>query len=63
MSIKDGIEKYGENSEIIAFIHYPPFNRYEKLDLNFIETMKKYNIKNIQLKSLILHRKSVSLPR
>jgi len=45
MSIKDGIEKYGENCEIIAFIHYPPFNRYEEIDLSFIETMKKYNIK------------------
>ncbi len=45
MSIKDGIEKYGREAEIIAFMHYPPFNRYEEIDLNFIETMKKYNIK------------------
>lgn len=45
MSIKDGIKKYGENKEIIAFMHYPPFNSYEKIELSFIETMKKYNIK------------------
>lgn len=45
MSIKDGIKKYGDNKEIIAFIHYPPFNSYEKKELSFIETMKKYNVK------------------
>ena len=26
-------------------MHYPPFNSYEKVELNFIETMKKYNVK------------------
>ena len=26
-------------------MHYPPFNSYEEKDLNFIETMKKYNVK------------------
>ena len=26
-------------------MHYPPFNGYEKLDMNFIKTMKKYNVK------------------
>ena len=30
---------------MIACIHYPPFNRYEENDLNYISTMKKYNIK------------------
>ena len=25
LSIEDGIKKYGEDKEIIAFIHYPPF--------------------------------------
>lgn len=45
MSIKDGIKKYGEDKEIIAFIHYPPFNNYAEEELNFIKTMKKYNIK------------------
>lgn len=44
-SIKDGIKKYGEDKEIIACMHYPPFNNYEKLEMNFISTMKKYNVK------------------
>lgn len=45
LSIKDGISKYGEDKEIIVCMHYPPFNRYEKLEFNFIKTMKKYNVK------------------
>ena len=44
MSIEDGIKKYGKTPEIIAFIHYPPFNKYAETELNFIQTMKKYNI-------------------
>ena len=44
MSLKDGVKKYGEDKQIIVCMHYPPFNSYEKLDLNFIETMKKYNV-------------------
>ncbi|MBE5819620.1 MAG: serine/threonine protein phosphatase [Clostridiales bacterium] len=44
LSIKDGINKYGENKEIIVCMHYPPFNSYEELDKNFILTMKKYNV-------------------
>lgn len=45
MSIKDGIKKYGTKSEVIVFMHYPPFNRCEEIGLNFIETMKEYNVK------------------
>ena len=45
LSIKDGINKYGDNKEIIVCMHYPPFNSYEELDKNFIATMKKYNVK------------------
>lgn len=45
LSIKDGIEKFGDDKEIIVCMHYPPFNTYETLDLNFIKTMKKYNVK------------------
>ena len=45
LSIKDGIQKYGEDKEIIVCMHYPPFNSFEKAELNFIETMKKYNVK------------------
>lgn len=46
LSIKDGINKFGEDKEIIAFIHYPPFykeNVTEEID--FIKTLNKYNIK------------------
>lgn len=44
MSIQDGIKKYGENKEIIICMHYPPVTKVnEKTD--FIEIMKKYNIK------------------
>lgn len=45
LSIQDGIKKYGNDKEIIVCMHYPPFNKYEKLELNFIKTMKKYNVK------------------
>lgn len=44
LSIKDGIEKYGIDKEIIAFMHYPPVtNSY--LNTEYINLMKKYNIK------------------
>jgi len=45
MSLKDGIEKYGKDKEIIVCMHYPPFNGFEELNMNFIKTMKKYNVK------------------
>lgn len=45
LSLKDGIKKYGDDKEIIVCMHYPPFNNYEENDLNFISTMKKYNVK------------------
>ncbi len=45
LSLQDGIKKYGDDKEIIVCMHYPPFNEYEKSDLNFIDTMKKYNVK------------------
>lgn len=45
LSIEDGVQKFGKDKEIIVCMHYPPFNRYEKLELNFIKTMKKYNVK------------------
>lgn len=44
LSIKDGINKYGDDKEIIVCMHYPPFNSYEELDKNFISTMNKYNV-------------------
>ena len=45
LSIKDGIKKYGSDKEIIVCMHYPPFNSFEKDELNFINTMKRYNVK------------------
>lgn len=45
LSLQDGVEKYGEDAEIIVCMHYPPFNSYEEIDLNFIKTMKEYNVK------------------
>ncbi len=45
LSLKDGIKKYGDNKEIIVCMHYPPFKAYEELDMNYIKTMKKYNVK------------------
>ena len=44
LSIKDGIKKYGDDKEIIVCMHYPPFNEYEEENMNFISTMKKYNV-------------------
>ena len=45
LSIKDGIKKYGEGKDIIVCMHYPPFNNYKEDEMNFINTMKKYNVK------------------
>ena len=45
LSIKDGVQKYGEDKEIIVCMHYPPFNNMEQMDMNFVSTMKKYNVK------------------
>ena len=47
LSIKDGIEKYGENKEIIVFMHYPPIIKSDLINneiSGFIKVMKKYNI-------------------
>ena len=44
LSLKDGLEKYGEDKEIIVCMHYPPFSSYEELEMNYIKTMKKYNV-------------------
>lgn len=48
LSIKDAINKFGENKEIIAIMHYPPIIEKQLLDNNhfeFYKTLKKYNIK------------------
>ena len=46
LSIEDGIRNYGEDKEIIAFIHYPPFFKEQPPDeFNFIKTLKDYGIR------------------
>lgn len=46
LSIKSGIENFGSNKEMIAFIHYPPFYKEVVPDeIDFIKTFNKYNIK------------------
>lgn len=46
LSIEDGIKKFGENKDIIAFLHYPPFYKETVVEeMDFIKTLKKYNVK------------------
>ena len=50
LSIKNAIKNYGEDKEIIAIMHYPPITRAKMkneytYDSEFLEIMKKYNIK------------------
>ena len=46
LSIEDGIKKFGENKDIIAFLHYPPFYKENVVEeMDFIKTLKKYNVK------------------
>lgn len=46
LSIQDGIKNYGDDKEIITFIHYPPF--YKEVDIpdeiNFAKTMRDNKI-------------------
>ena len=43
-SILNGIKKYGENKEIIAFMHYPPIER-GNTNNEFTKVLQKYNVK------------------
>lgn len=48
LSIEDGIKKYGDDKEIIVFMHYPPITQnsiHNHQFLDFIKIMKEYNIK------------------
>lgn len=48
LSIKDGIEKYGEDKEFIAVIHYPPLTKQmisRNEDSVYTKILKKYGIK------------------
>jgi len=50
LSIKDALQRYGEDKELICIMHYPPIiktkmkNEYT-YDSKFLEIMKKYNVK------------------
>ncbi len=44
LSIKDGLEKYGSNKDIIACMHYPPITR-ESTSNEFTDILEKYNVK------------------
>jgi len=49
LSIEDGIKKYGEEKEIIAFIHYPPIVKDQNgaiKDRIFLNTLQKFHIKS-----------------
>lgn len=48
ISLKDGIDKYGNDKEIIVFMHYPPITKAKIIseqEAEFVELMKKYNVK------------------
>lgn len=44
LSIQDGIAKQKNGEEIIVFMHYPPIIK-QKIDTEFMEILKKYDIK------------------
>lgn len=46
LSLKDGIDKYGTEKEIITCMHYPPIIKEDNYSTNkFINIMKQYNVK------------------
>lgn len=48
LSLEDGINKYGQDKEIIVCMHYPPITNAKltsNQELKFVELMKKYNVK------------------
>ena len=48
LSIKDGIDKFGTDKEIIVFMHYPPITKAKMIsehEYEFVEIMKKYHVK------------------
>ena len=48
LSFKYGIQNFGEDKEIITFMHYPPVASKNLLGSNFLEfyrTMKEYDVK------------------
>ncbi len=46
LSIKDALQKFGEDKEIIVFMHYPPFGKEDIIkEYDLKEILHKYNIK------------------
>ena len=48
LSLKDAINKYGTEKEILVFMHYPPITKSDLAqneETEFIKTMKNYNVK------------------
>lgn len=45
MSLDNGISNYGQDKEIIVCMHYPPTNENLMEQSEFIQIMKKYNVK------------------
>jgi hypothetical protein len=49
LSLKEGIQKYGEDKEIIVCMHYPPISSYNyseyKENLIMLDLLKRYNVK------------------
>ena len=43
-AIEDGIKKYGDDKEIIVFMHYPPISNTNKKS-DFLKILKQYDIK------------------
>lgn len=48
LSLKDAVNKYGNEKEKIVFMHYPPITKARMItsqEAQFVEMMKKYNVK------------------
>ena len=48
LSLQQGIKEYGEDKEILVFMHYPPITNAvlnNNGEIKFVELMKKYNVK------------------
>ena len=55
-SIKDGIEKYGEDKEIIVCMHYPPIIK-ENTNTEYAAILQKYKVKNAYMDTYMENHK------
>lgn len=45
LSIQDGMKQFGDDKEILCFLHYPPFFKETvPEEIDFVKTMQKYGI-------------------